>query len=125
MAKSKKDRSEAAKKAASTRKRNAENNEQKQPSTEQEQQDTEPQAEQQDSQQSEDDQVPAKFRKENLDVDRSEWANRREPTPEQRVQELEEAQRVHAERTGGGEVREGELVAQHEAHNERTGDVSR
>jgi hypothetical protein len=119
-------RSEAARKAAATRKRNQEAAEKTQGSG----QSTSPPEphtaeEPQEKADRENDQIPAKFRQENLDVDRSQWADRREPTPEERLAELEEAQRVHAQRTGGGEVLENELVAQLEAHNERTGDVSR
>lgn len=40
---------------------------------------------------------------------------------ETREAELEEVQRVHAERTGGGEVHYNELRAQREEHNARVG----
>jgi hypothetical protein len=131
MGESKKDaeaqkRSEAAKKAAATRKANQEA-EAKGQSSGQSTSPPEPHTAEEPQEKADrgDDQIPAKFRRENLDVDRSQWAARREPTPEERMAELEEAQRVHAQRTGGGEVLENELVAQLEAHNERTGDVSR
>lgn len=39
---------------------------------------------------------------------------------DQKEQDKEAAQREHAERTGGGDVREGELQAQRDLHNERT-----
>jgi hypothetical protein len=39
----------------------------------------------------------------------------------QRESELEEARRVHNERTGGGEIQEGELAAQRDEHNRRSG----
>ena len=47
------------------------------------------------------------------------------PTPEELKRQEHEARVAHNERTGGGPVDEGELQAQREEHNQRTGDVSR
>ena len=47
------------------------------------------------------------------------------PTQEEFKRQEHEARVAHNERTGGGSVQEGELQAQREEHNRRTGDVSR
>ena len=49
----------------------------------------------------------------------------RDLTPGQRAAQEHKAQKYHNERTGGGDVHEGELQEQLDSHNERTGDPSR
>jgi hypothetical protein len=109
MAQSKSSRSDAAKKAAATRKRNAKKAE-------------EPQVDRGSNASSNDDQQshgsgPHDLAQPSPPVYR--------PSPEQQHEELERERIVHAQRTGGGEVRKGELKEQRARHNERTGDPSR
>jgi hypothetical protein len=46
-------------------------------------------------------------------------------SPEERLQQENNVHRIHSERTGGGEVREGEIQQQRDEHNTLTGDASR